>query len=63
MQRQRLVEAQLDAMYTLYAVGAAFGSIKMSEFNKLMEKTRFEKKETNVDIDYLKQKGIPVEDK
>lgn len=62
IQGQKLDEVKLNAMATMQAVAVAFGSIKMKDFKKFLDKLDF-KAEKKDPVDAMKQAGLPVEDK
>jgi hypothetical protein len=63
IQRQKLRDLQLHTTATLYAVGAAFGTVKKEKYREFMEMLSMKKKDVHKSLDEMKGKGLPIEDK
>jgi len=63
IQKQKLRDAQLDAISTLYATATAFGSMKNTDFKRFLDKFDMKPIDVMKNIDEMKAKGLPVEDK
>ena len=64
IQLQKMREAQLQGIVTMYAVARAFGSIKAGEFKSFLDKLDPRTKEDiNKAIDKMKSKKLNIEDK
>ena len=63
IQKQKMEEAKLSAIITVQAVGTAFGSIKLDNFKKFLDKMDMKPEVKKDVINEMKQANLNIEDR